>query len=44
MSLLACAQRRTRVFAQVRGKRLPMTVSQLPFVRPKYKRSTPSSS
>jgi aminomethyltransferase len=29
----------TRVFAELRGKRLPLTVTQLPFIRPKYKRS-----
>lgn len=29
----------TRLFAEVRGKRLPVDVSQLPFVAPSYKRS-----
>ena len=29
----------TRVFAELRGKRLPLTVTQLPFIMPKYKRS-----
>jgi aminomethyltransferase len=29
----------TRVFAELRGKRLPLTVSALPFIMPKYKRS-----
>jgi len=28
----------TRVFAEVRGRRLPVVVSQLPFVAPRYKR------
>jgi aminomethyltransferase len=28
----------TRVFAEVRGKRLPVTVTTLPFIVPKYKR------
>jgi len=28
----------TRVFAEVRGKRLPAGVTTLPFVVPKYKR------
>jgi aminomethyltransferase len=28
----------TRVFAELRGKRLPLTVSALPFIMPKYKR------
>jgi aminomethyltransferase len=29
----------TRVFAELRGKRLPLTVTALPFIMPKYKRS-----
>jgi aminomethyltransferase len=29
----------TRVFAELRGKRLPLTVTGLPFIMPKYKRS-----
>jgi aminomethyltransferase len=29
----------TRLFADVRGKRLPITVSKLPFITPRYKRS-----
>ena len=28
----------TRVFAELRGKRLPLTVTALPFITPKYKR------
>jgi aminomethyltransferase len=28
----------TRVFAELRGKRLPVTVTTLPFIVPKYKR------
>jgi aminomethyltransferase len=28
----------TRVFAEVRGKRLPVAVTTLPFIVPKYKR------
>jgi aminomethyltransferase len=28
----------TRVFAEVRGKRLPVAVAELPFVAPHYKR------
>jgi aminomethyltransferase len=31
----------TRLFAEVRGKRLPVTVSQLPFVPTRYKRLQP---
>jgi aminomethyltransferase len=27
-----------RVFAEVRGKRLPVAVATLPFITPKYKR------
>jgi aminomethyltransferase len=34
----SCAQPGTTVFAEVRGKRLPVTVSELPFVTPHYKR------
>lgn len=30
----------TRVFAEVRGKRLPVTVASLPFVAPSYKRGS----
>jgi aminomethyltransferase len=33
-----CAQPGTPIFAEVRGKRLPVTVSELPFVTPHYKR------
>lgn len=29
----------TRVFAEVRGKRLPITVAPLPFITPRYKRA-----
>ena len=29
----------TRVVAELRGKRLPLTVTGLPFIMPKYKRS-----
>jgi aminomethyltransferase len=29
----------TRVFAEVRGERLPMRVTDLPFIRPRYKRT-----
>lgn len=32
------AQPGTRVFAEVRGKRLPVAVTTLPFISPKYKR------
>ena len=28
----------TRIFAEVRGKYLPLTVADLPFVTPTYKR------
>lgn len=31
----------TRVFAEVRGKRLPVAVTTLPFIVPKYKRGCP---
>jgi glycine cleavage system T protein (aminomethyltransferase) len=34
----ALAVPRTRVFAEVRGKRLPVAVATLPFIVPKYKR------
>ncbi len=34
----SCAQAGTPLFAEVRGKRLPVTVSELPFVTPHYKR------
>jgi aminomethyltransferase len=34
----SCAQTGTALFAEVRGKRLPITVSELPFVTPHYKR------
>jgi aminomethyltransferase len=34
----SCAQSGTPLFAEVRGKRLPVTVSELPFVAPHYKR------
>jgi aminomethyltransferase len=34
----SCAQPGTTVFAEVRGKRLPVMVSELPFVTPHYKR------
>jgi aminomethyltransferase len=34
----SCAQPGTPLFAEVRGKRLPVTVSELPFVTPHYKR------
>jgi aminomethyltransferase len=33
-----CAQPGTPLFAEVRGKRLPVAVSELPFVTPHYKR------
>lgn len=33
------AQPGTRLFAEVRGKRLPIAVSTLPFITPRYKRS-----
>jgi aminomethyltransferase len=33
-----CAQPGTPIFAEVRGKRLPVTVGELPFVTPHYKR------
>jgi glycine cleavage system T protein (aminomethyltransferase) len=35
----ALAAAGTRVFAELRGKRLPLTVTGLPFIMPKYKRS-----
>ena len=28
----------TRLFAELRGKRLPVTVADLPFISPRYKR------
>jgi aminomethyltransferase len=34
----SCAQPGTQLFAEVRGKRLPVTVGELPFVTPHYKR------
>jgi aminomethyltransferase len=34
----SCAQPRTPLFAEVRGKRLPVMVSEMPFVTPHYKR------
>jgi aminomethyltransferase len=34
----SCAQPGTPLFAEVRGKRLPVAVSELPFVAPHYKR------
>ncbi len=34
----SCAQLGTPLFAEVRGKRLPVVVSELPFVAPHYKR------
>jgi aminomethyltransferase len=34
----SCAQPGTPLFAEVRGKRLPVMVSELPFVTPHYKR------
>ena len=34
----SCAQVGTPLFAEVRGKRLPVAVSELPFVTPHYKR------
>jgi aminomethyltransferase len=34
----SCAQPGTPIFAEVRGKRLPVAVSELPFVTPQYKR------
>jgi aminomethyltransferase len=34
----SCAQMGTPLFAEVRGKRLPVVVSELPFVAPHYKR------
>jgi aminomethyltransferase len=33
------AEAGTRLFADVRGKRLPVSVSILPFITPRYKRS-----
>jgi aminomethyltransferase len=35
---MSCAQVGTPLFAEVRGKRLPVVVSELPFVAPHYKR------
>ncbi|MGA7387101.1 MAG: glycine cleavage T C-terminal barrel domain-containing protein, partial [Pseudolabrys sp.] len=32
----------TRLFAEVRGKRLPVTVSKLPFMPTRYKRLRPA--
>ena len=34
----ALAVRDTTVFAELRGKRLPVSVTTLPFIEPKYKR------
>jgi aminomethyltransferase len=34
----SCAQPGTPLFAEVRGKRLPVTVGELPFITPHYKR------
>lgn len=34
----AASQPGTRVFAEVRGVRLPLRVTELPFIRPRYKR------
>jgi aminomethyltransferase len=34
----AASQPGTRVFAEVRGARLPLRVTELPFIRPRYKR------
>jgi glycine cleavage system T protein (aminomethyltransferase) len=34
----SCAQLGTPLFAEVRGKRLPVVVSELPFAAPHYKR------
>ena len=34
----ALAQTGTRLFAELRGKRLPVTVADLPFITPRYKR------
>jgi aminomethyltransferase len=34
----ALAASGTRVFAELRGKRLPITVTTLPFIVPKYNR------
>lgn len=34
----ALAQSGTRLFAELRGKRLPVTVADLPFITPRYKR------
>jgi aminomethyltransferase len=34
----ALAMPGTRVFAEVRGKRLPVAVTALPFIAPKYQR------
>ena len=34
----ACADPGTRLFAEVRGKRLPVTVTELPFTEPGYRR------
>jgi aminomethyltransferase len=33
-----CATRGARLFAEIRGKRLPIDVSDLPFVPHRYKR------
>jgi len=35
----ALAATGTRLFAEVRGKKLPVTVSAMPFVTPNYKRA-----
>ncbi len=35
---ISAAGRGTRLFAEVRGKRLPVVVADLPFFRPRYKR------
>jgi aminomethyltransferase len=34
----AMAEPGTRLFAEVRGKRLPVDVAMLPFIAPRYKR------
>jgi aminomethyltransferase len=36
---IASAEPGTRLFAEVRGKRLPVVVATLPFITPRYKRS-----
>jgi len=40
---IGAAARGTRLFAEVRGNRLPAVVADLPFIRPRYRRSSVSS-